>query len=373
MFLRRLPPAGADCQAAAGRIAAGAIMRVLALETSCDETAAAVVDDGPRLLSNVIHTQVPVHARYGGVVPEVASREHLAHLLPTLEAALAPLPGGLDAIDALAVTRGPGLLGSLLVGMQFIKGLALARDLPWLGVNHLEGHLSASLLEPPPPPLPHVALIVSGGHTQLVHVRRFGDYRSLGHSRDDAAGEAFDKVAKALGLGYPGGAAVEALAEGGDPAAVPLPRAWLGRGSLEFSFSGLKTAAGLHLRRQGVALTGVALADFCASLQEAIVDVLSRKAILAAQQVQAGGVVLAGGVAANGRLRTLLASRCARAGLWSRAPQRALCTDNAAMIGAAGWMRLQAGCRSGWETPSQARWPLVQLAPPGAVAGQEPR
>lgn len=337
-------------------------MRVLAIESSCDETAVAVVDDGPRVLSQAIHSQVATHAAFGGVVPEIASREHLARIVPLIEEALAPV-GGLDTIQGIAVTRGPGLVGSLLVGLQLAKGLAVARNLPWVGINHLEGHLAAALLAPAPPTYPHVALVVSGGHTHLYLVRSFGSYEVLGATRDDAAGEAFDKCAKLAGLGYPGGALIERHGRQGDPASVPMPRALPEKKLLEFSFSGLKTAAHDWLRAQGGPIEGQALADFCASVQEAIVEVLVKKSVEAARQTKAPGIVLAGGVAANTRLRTLLDERCRRAGLWSFVPEKALCTDNAAMIGAAGWLRLQAGERASYSESALSRWPLAELPP----------
>ena len=337
-------------------------MRVLGIESSCDETAAAVIGADGHILAQHIVAQAAQHARFGGVVPEVASREHLFWVARTVDQVVGEA-GGWGAIDALAVTRGPGLVGALLVGLQFAKGLALARGLPWVGVHHLEGHLAAAGLIDPRPWGPHLALLCSGGHTLTIAVRSFGDYQRIGGTLDDAAGEAFDKIAKQVGLGYPGGAPLEAAAVGGDPRAIPLPRALPGRSQVDFSFSGLKTAAMLHLRTHGQPAAGRPLADFCASVQEAIVDVLVGRAQRAALAHGLPGVVLAGGVAANGRLRARLQEACAAVGLWCVAPPPALCTDNAAMIAAAGRRRLLAGERGSWEDSAQARWPLADLRP----------
>lgn len=333
-------------------------MRLLGLESSCDETAAAIVDDGPRLVANAVSTQIATHRVYGGVVPEVASREHLTRLVHVVDEALAQARD--QHFDAVAVTQGPGLVGALLVGVQFAKGLALGRDLPWLGVNHLEGHLAASLLLDTPPPTPHLALLVSGGHTQLIVVRSFGEYDLLGATRDDAAGEAFDKVAKKLGLGYPGGVEIEKLAESGDRQAFELPRGLDRRDSRDFSFSGLKTAASKLINDMGSRLNR---ADFCASFQEAICDILTKKAVRAARQLGLSTVVLAGGVAANRRLRQLLAERAELHRIRAVAPPKTLCTDNAAMIAAAGWIRLRRGETSDWTASVRSRYPLSGLGP----------
>ena len=338
-------------------------MRVLGIESSCDETAVAVVSlndrPHPELLSNVVHSQTEVHARYGGVVPEVASREHVDRIVQVALEALRPV-GGLECIEGIAVTSGPGLLGALLVGLQFAKGLALARNIPWIGIHHLEGHLSAALLSKEPPPYPHLALVVSGGHSSLYEVQAFGRYSFLGGTRDDAAGEAFDKIAKMLGLGYPGGARMEREGQGGNAQAIAMPRALKNKKLPEFSFSGLKTFAAEHLRAHGIP-QGQGMRDFCASAQEAICDILSEKAVLQAEQHGLPGVVLAGGVAANLRLRALVEERCRSAGLWCFAPAKSLCTDNAAMIAAAGAMRLKLGQCSGWDHPARSRWSLEDV------------
>ena len=331
-------------------------MQVLGIESSCDETAAAVVDHQWRILSNVVSSQVEVHRPYGGVVPELASRHHIRNIAHVVERALRDASVSYAQLDGLAVTRGPGLVGALLVGLQAAKGISYATGLPLVGVNHLEGHLQASRLVAgePPPPSRHVALLVSGGHTALILVQGFGNYRLLGASRDDAAGEAFDKVAKLLGLGYPGGPIIERLAAAGDPRAIPFPRALPRRDELDFSFSGLKTAVANHVRKAGVP-EGGGVEDLCASFQQAVVDVLVKKACRAVRMRRAGALVAAGGVLANGAVRRALAAAAASGGFTLHVPPVPLCTDNAAMIAAAGLVRLQAGERAGLDLNAEPR------------------
>ncbi len=309
---------------------------ILGIETSCDETAAAVVVEARDVLSSVVSSQVDLHARYGGVVPEIAGRAHVDRLTPVV--AQAVIEAGIDerAIDAVAATVGPGLIGSLLVGVSAAKALALVWDVPFVGVNHLEAHLYASLLEEPELELPVVVLLVSGGHTLLVAMEDHGRYRVLGSTIDDAAGEAFDKVARFLGLGYPGGPVVDRLAMEGDPQAIRFPRAMLDDG-LDFSFSGLKTSVVNHVRKH----PDVSAADVCASFQEAVVDVLVTKARRAADEIGAKGMCLGGGVAANSQLRERFLDACSEDGRHGFLPSRAMCTDNAAMVAAAGWWRLR--------------------------------
>jgi N6-L-threonylcarbamoyladenine synthase len=314
--------------------------RVLGIETSCDETAASVVDGGSVIVSSVVSSQIDLHARFGGVVPELAGRAHVELLTPVLAEALeeAGSDGSGQGIDAVAVTYGPGLIGSLLVGVAEAKALALAWGVPLVGVNHLEAHLFASLLEQPDLGWPLVVLLVSGGHTLLVEVSSPGRYRLLGGTIDDAAGEAFDKVARFIGLGYPGGPAIDGIAGQGNPSAFAFPRSTPGDG-YDFSFSGLKTSVVTMVRKHPDADT----ADVAASFQQAVVDVLVSRAMKAAADVGATALCLAGGVAANSLLRSTVQEACSDAGIGAFLPSRALCTDNAAMVAAAGWWRLHQG------------------------------
>ncbi|MFH0902707.1 MAG: tRNA (adenosine(37)-N6)-threonylcarbamoyltransferase complex transferase subunit TsaD [Pseudomonadota bacterium] len=339
-------------------------MNVLGLESSCDETAAAVVADGSLILSNEISSQVQVHARYGGVVPELASRHHLLNIVPVLEQALANAGLGLSSIDGIAVTNGPGLVGALLVAVQTAKAISYARRIPLVGVNHLDGHLSAIFLtnargqDPKAPPFPHLALLVSGGHTALVLVEEPGRYRELGSTRDDAAGEAFDKVAKLLGLGYPGGPLIERVAATGTPLAIRLPRPLPRRDDLDFSFSGLKTWMRVWVQEHGIP-RGQGLADLCASFQHAVVGSLVSKVRSAARLQHVSNVLLSGGVAANGYLRAELVRAGEEDGFEVFVPPPFLCTDNAAMIAAAGTRRLLAGEHAGVELNAEANLPLA--------------
>jgi N6-L-threonylcarbamoyladenine synthase len=328
-------------------------MTVLGIETSCDETSGGVVADG-EVLSNVISSQL-IHSAYGGVVPELASRAHLRMLFPVVEETLHRAALARGDLDAVAATRGPGLAGALLVGLSFSKSLAYGLELPFLGVNHLEGHLYSTFLEKPNHGYPFLSLIVSGGHTMLVHVEAPFRHRLLGQTRDDAAGEAFDKVAKMLGLGYPGGPIIDQRGQRGNPRAIEFPRAHLGE-SFEFSFSGIKTAVLYHLRRIGLPnrdLAGTAeyeqtIDDLCASFQEAVVDVLVQKTIRAAQETGVRDITVVGGVSANSRLRRLLREASERISCRVTTPPLEYCMDNGAMIASVGWMRLSRGERSPW-------------------------
>ena len=340
-------------------------MNVLGIETSCDESGVALVagtgDALPRLSAAALHSQVDLHSAYGGVVPELASRDHVRRVLPLLERVLAEAPMAPSDLDVVAYTRGPGLAGALLVGAGVACSLAAALGRPAVGVHHLEGHLLSPFLSADPPAFPFVALLVSGGHTQLLHVTDVGRYALLGDTIDDAAGEAFDKSAKLLGLGYPGGPALARLAEFGDPEAYALPRPLLQRDSLDFSFAGLKTAVRTHAARLD-STCEQARADLAASTQAAIVDVLARKSMAALAAVNCDRLVVAGGVGANAALRARLMLECEKRQARVHFPELALCTDNGAMIALAAAMRWQRGIAdisTDYAFDVRPRWPLV--------------
>jgi N6-L-threonylcarbamoyladenine synthase len=328
-------------------------VRVLGIETSCDETAVAVVEDGVAIRSNLLSSQHDIHGRYGGVVPELASRAHVERLNPLMEDALREAGMAWKDVDAVAVTRGPGLVGALLVGLATAKTVALALDVPLVAVNHLEGHIYANVLEHRPPQLPYVCLLVSGGHTMLVHVTEEHRYRILGQTVDDAAGEAFDKVARFLGLGYPGGPVLDRLARKGNPNAIPFPRAMAHSGDYDFSLSGLKTAVIRHVRSERDAGRDVPVEDLAASFQEAVVDVQVQKTLAAAEETGASTIVLGGGVVANSRLRERMAAEAGARGLRLLHPSPELCTDNGAMIASAGHFRLARGERASLDVTAE--------------------
>jgi N6-L-threonylcarbamoyladenine synthase len=336
------------------------VMRVLAIESSCDESAAAVLDARAGLLAHELFSQVDLHRAYGGVVPELASRDHVRRLLPLVRAALERAGTQPRDLHGVAYTAGPGLIGALLTGAALARSLAYAWDVPAIGVHHLEGHLLAPLLETDPPPFPHLALLVSGAHTLLIEVSGVGRYRVLGTSRDDAAGEAFDKSAKLLGLPYPGGPQLAQLAERGAPGAFSFPRPMLDRPGLEFSFSGLKTAV-LHAVR-GRVLTERQRADVARAVQEAIVETLTAKALRALEYTGLTVLVVSGGVSANRSLRERLTAAAGSQGARVYYPRIEFSTDNAAMIAVAGLARLQAGEHDGLAIQARARWPLESLS-----------
>ena len=337
-------------------------MRVLAIESSCDESAVAVLDDARGLLAHVLHSQIDEHRLYGGVVPELASRDHVRRLVPLVRAALAQANSTRADISGVAFTAGPGLIGALLTGAALARSLAYAWGVPAVNVHHLEGHLLAPMLEPEPPAFPHVALLVSGGHTMLVEVRAIGDYRLLGETRDDAAGEAFDKTAKLLGLPYPGGPELARLAQDGRAGAYDFPRPMLDRPGLEFSFSGLKTAVSLAVKDPG--FDPARRPDVARGVEDAIVATLVAKAMRALEATGLDALVVAGGVGANRALRGALTAATARRGARVHFPRLEFCTDNAAMIAVAGLARLAAGEHVDLAIEARAQWPLESLAAP---------
>ena len=324
-------------------------VRILAIESSCDETAAAVVKNGREVLSNIIYSQIATHTMYGGVVPEIASRKHIEKINQVVESALKEANMTLEQVDAVGVTYGPGLVGPLLIGVSAAKALAWAADKPLIGVNHIEGHVAANFIASPELEPPFVCLIVSGGHTHLVVVEDYGTFRILGRSRDDAAGEAFDKVARSVGLGYPGGPKIDAKAKEGNPDAIQFPQAKVRESAYDFSFSGLKSAVLNYQNHAKMTGEEINVADLVASFQKAVVDVLVEHTVAAAHEYGFRQVAMAGGVASNSALRNAMKTRCEREGIKLFYPPPVLCTDNAAMIGSAAYYEYKAGKRSGWD------------------------
>lgn len=322
---------------------------ILSIESSCDETAASVVKNGREVLSNVISSQIALHTLYGGVVPEIASRKHIEKINQVIESALAEADVTLEEITAIAVTYGPGLVGALLVGVAEAKALAYAAKKPLVGVHHIEGHVSANFIENPDLEPPFVCLIVSGGHTHLVIVKDYGEFEIIGHTRDDAAGEAFDKVARAVGLGYPGGPKVDKAAREGNPHAIEFPRAKVGDNPYDFSFSGLKSAVLNYINHAKMTGEEICVPDLAASFQNAVVESLVSRAIMAAKEYGYDKLAIAGGVASNSALREGMKAACEKEGIRFYHPSPIYCTDNAAMIGAAAYYEYQKGARSGWD------------------------
>lgn len=322
---------------------------ILAIESSCDETAASVVKNGRCVLSNIISSQIAIHTLYGGVVPEIASRKHIEKINQVVEAALKEADVTLDDIDAIGVTYGPGLVGALLVGVAEAKAIAYAKKKPLVGVHHIEGHVSANYIEHPDLEPPFLCEIISGGHTHLVIVKDYGSFEILGRTRDDAAGEAFDKVARAIGLGYPGGPKIDKLAKEGNPHAIDFPRAHMEDAPYDFSFSGVKSAVLNHLNKCRMTGKPIVEADIAASFQQAVVDVLVDNAIRAAKDYHMDRLAIAGGVASNGALRAAMEAACEKEGIRFYRPSPIFCTDNAAMIGVAAYYEYQKGTRHGWD------------------------
>ena len=322
---------------------------ILAIESSCDETAAAVVKNGREVLSNVINTQIAIHTEYGGVVPEISSRKHIENINPVIKKALTDAGVTLDDIDAIGVTYGPGLVGALLVGVAEAKAIAFAKNKPLVGVHHIEGHISANYVENKELEPPFVALVVSGGHTHLVKVNDYGEYEIIGRTRDDAAGEAFDKVARAIGLGYPGGPKIDKLAKEGNPEAIEFPRAHVDDAPYDFSFSGIKSAVLNYINSANMQGKEINRADVAASFQKAVVDALVSRAVKLAKECGMDKLAIAGGVASNSALRAAVQEECAKNNIRFYSPSPVLCTDNAAMIGAAAYYEYIKGVRHGYD------------------------
>ena len=339
-------------------------MNILGIDTSCDDTSAGVVVDGGDVRSSVVHSQIHLHSPHGGVVPELASRAHVLNIVPVVREALSRAEMTMEDLDGIAVTVGPGLVGSLLVGLYYAKALSCVAGIPLAAVNHLEGHILSVFLEPEVPPFPFVCLTVSGGHSSIYHVKGYGDYAQMGQTLDDAAGEAYDKVAKMLGLGYPGGPVIERIARSGGRNSIAFPRAYLSPGSLDFSFSGLKTSVSLFIkgwRNEPESAAKPTVADIAASFEEAVVEVLVRKVMLARERTGAGAVVVAGGVACNGRLRALMSEAAESRGVRFYYPRPAYCTDNGAMIAAAGYHSLMRGEAVDGSVDVRSKYPIGDI------------
>jgi N6-L-threonylcarbamoyladenine synthase len=338
-------------------------MKILGIDTSCDDTAAGIVEDGKHVLSNVVHTQIKYHSPHGGVVPELASREHLRNIIPVVEESLNTANISIQDLDGIAVTIGPGLVGSLLVGLYYAKGLAYARNIPVCGINHLEGHILSIFLEKDAPAFPFVALTVSGGHTSLYFVKGYGQYIQMGQTLDDAAGEAFDKVSKILGLGYPGGPIIEKHAKNGKRDKIQFPRAFMSNESLDFSFSGLKTSVALFIKKwkEGRNTGEVSIDDIASSFQEAAVEVLTKKLLRAKEKAGVNTVVVGGGVACNNRLREAIDKKALLENFRAFYSRPAYCTDNGAMIAAAGFHRLRSGEKIGLSSDVISRYAISEL------------
>ncbi|MEA2087733.1 MAG: tRNA (adenosine(37)-N6)-threonylcarbamoyltransferase complex transferase subunit TsaD [Candidatus Caldatribacteriota bacterium] len=333
---------------------------ILGIETSCDETAAAIVEDGKKIISSVVASQISIHQKYGGVVPEIASRKHIEDIIPVIDKALGESGKKITDLSAIAVTYGPGLIGSLLVGLSVAKAMAYAQNLPLIGVNHLEAHIYANFLEHNEIKPPFVCLIVSGGHTSLVYIRHFGEYELLGQTKDDAAGEVFDKIAKVLDLGYPGGPITEKLAKEGEPSSIKFPRPLLNDKSYDFSFSGLKTAVIYYIRELKEENKDIPVGDILASFQQAVIDVLVEKTIKAALKFKTKQIILAGGVAANSSLRREIKKKANLLNIEVFYPSVSLCTDNAAMVASVGYYKFKENKKSSLNLDAVSRLPLVR-------------